>query len=62
MDQDFEKNKNNVIFINLGTNDADYVDDDSDNRANEFFKEFDNFLQTSRNKSTDDQIFTFYVL
>lgn len=54
---DFEKNKNDIIFINLGTNDANYVNADRDNRANEFVEEFVNFLQTVRNLNPDAYIF-----
>ena len=55
-DWDFEKNKNDVVFINLGTNDANYVNADRENRENEFVEEFANFLQTVRKKNPDAYI------
>jgi hypothetical protein len=35
---DFEKNKNDFIFINLGTNDANYVNADREERKDEFLR------------------------
>jgi hypothetical protein len=39
-DWDFENNQHDLIFINLGTNDANYVNADRDNRKDEFVQEF----------------------
>ena len=55
-DWDFEKNKNDIIFINLGTNDANYVNADRDERKEEFVQEFANFLETVREKNPDAYI------
>ena len=55
-DWDFEKNKYDVVFINLGTNDANYVNADRDERKDEFVEEFANFLETVRNKNPDSYI------
>ena len=55
-DWDFEKNKYDVVFINLGTNDANYVNADREKRADEFVEEFANFLETVREKNPDSYI------
>ena len=49
-DWDFENNQHDLIFINLGTNDANYVNADRETRKDEFVQEFANFLKTVRNK------------
>ena len=55
-DWDFENNQHDLIFINLGTNDANYVNADRDNRKGEFVQEFANFLQTVRKHYPDAYI------
>ena len=55
-DWDFENNKNDVVFINLGTNDDNYVNADREKRANEFVQEYANFLQIVRKKNPDAYI------
>ena len=55
-DWDFEKNKYDIVFINLGTNDANYVNADRDERKDEFVEEFANFLETVRDKNPDAYI------
>jgi len=55
-DWDFEKHKYDVVFINLGTNDANYVNADRENREDEFVEEFANFLHTVRKKNPDSYI------
>ena len=41
---DFEKYKNDIIFINLGANDYNYVLADPEKRGEEFIQEYINFL------------------
>lgn len=56
---DFENNKVDVILINLGTNDLNYVTKDPANRNEEFIQEYANFLTLIREKI---QNHTLYVL
>lgn len=55
-DWDFESHKYDLVFINLGTNDANYVNADREIRKDEFVEEFANFLQTVRDKNPDAYI------
>ncbi len=50
-DWDFENHKYDVVFINLGTNDANYVNADRETRKDEFVQEYVNFLKTIRAKN-----------
>lgn len=45
---DFKSHENDFIVINLGTNDANYVNAKREERANEFVQEYANFLQMVR--------------
>ena len=53
---DFENNPNDVIVINLGTNDNNYVTADPGNRNDEFIQEYANFLTLVREKNPDSYI------
>lgn len=55
-DWDFKNNKYDVVFINLGTNDANYVNADRDVRKDEFVQEYVNFLKTVRKYNPDSYI------
>ena len=55
-DWDFENHKYDIVFINLGSNDANYVNADRDNRADEFVEEFAKFLHTVREKNPEAYI------
>ena len=55
-DWDFGNHTYDVVFINLGTNDANYVNADRDDRADEFVEEFAKFLHTVREKNPDSYI------
>ena len=50
-DWDFENHKYDVVLINLGTNDANYVNADRETRKDEFVQEYVNFLKTVRAKN-----------
>lgn len=45
---DFSAKPNDVVVINLGTNDSSYVDKDLDNRGQEFVNGYEEFLETIR--------------
>ena len=45
---DFKSHENDFIVINIGTNDANYVNAKREERANEFVQEYANFLQMVR--------------
>lgn len=53
---DFKNNKNDIVFINLGTNDANYVNNKREERKDEFVQEFANFLQMVRRENPDSYI------
>ncbi len=57
---DFEKHKNDVVVINLGTNDSSYITANSnayrEERAAEFIEGYVAFLKTVREKNADAQI------
>ena len=62
-DWDFENHLNDVVFINLGTNDLNYVTKDKDTRSDEFIQEYANFLETVRKYNPDSYIIcTFGVM
>ena len=52
---DFENNKYDVVVINLGTNDLNYVKAD-EKRNDEFLQEYANFLTLVREKNPDSYI------
>ena len=53
---DFSKHKYDVIFINLGTNDKNYVTASPDKRNDEFIQEYVDFLGTVREANPDSYI------
>ena len=53
---DFSEHKYDVIFINLGTNDNNYVKADSSKRNDEFIQEYVNFLGSIREANPDSYI------
>ena len=53
---DFDGHKHDVIFINLGTNDNNYVMADAQNRNDEFIQEYVNFLSNVREHNPDSYI------
>ena len=53
---DFDGHKYDVIFINLGTNDNNYVMADAQNRNDEFIQEYVNFLSNVREHNPDSFI------
>lgn len=53
---DFENNKVDVILVNLGTNDLNYVKNDPTNRNEEFIQEYVNFLTLIREKNPESYI------
>ena len=53
---DFENNQNDVIFINLGTNDLNYVSKEPATRNDEFIQEYVNFLTLIREKNPQSYI------
>ena len=53
---DFRHNRYDVILINLGTNDANYVNADREKRRDEFVQEYGNFLKLVRSKNPDSYI------
>ena len=53
---DFSKHKYDVIVINLGTNDNNYVKNDTSTRNDEFIQEYVNFLGTVREANPDSYI------
>ena len=55
-DWDFEHHKYDVVLINLGTNDANYVNADREPRKDEFVFEYASFLRTVRQKNPDSYI------
>ena len=53
---DFEKYKNDIIFINLGANDYNYILADPEKRGDEFIQEYINFLSMIRECNPDSLI------
>ena len=53
---DFENNQNDVIVINLGTNDLNYVKAEPETRNDEFIQEYANFLTLIRKKNPKSYI------
>jgi len=53
---DFEANPNDVVVINLGTNDSSYLTNDFENRSPEFVAAYTDFLQLVREKNPDAYI------
>ncbi|MDE6671046.1 MAG: carbohydrate binding domain-containing protein [Ruminococcus sp.] len=53
---DFTKKKNDVVVINLGTNDYSYVSKDFDNRSQEYVDGYVEFLETIRECNPDAYI------
>lgn len=48
---DFSQNETDAVFINLGTNDINYVTSDYDTRSEEFTEAYTAFLKTIRKKN-----------
>ena len=48
--------KYDIVFINLGTNDKNYVTADAQNRNDEFIQEYINFLTNVRKHNPDSYI------
>lgn len=53
---DFTENPNDVVVINLGTNDYSYVSKDFDTRSQEFVDGYEDFLETVRECNPDAYI------
>lgn len=53
---DFENHHNDVVVINLGTNDDTYVSKDYENRSGEFTEAYTEFLKTVRKNNPDAYI------
>lgn len=53
---DFTENPNDVVVINLGTNDYSYVSKDFDTRSQEFVDGYEDFLETIRECNPDAYI------
>ncbi len=53
---DFSKKQNDVVVVNLGTNDSGYVTKDPENRSVEFIEAYVAFLKTIREKNPDAYI------
>ncbi|MDO5560981.1 MAG: GDSL-type esterase/lipase family protein [Oscillospiraceae bacterium] len=53
---DFDKNKNDVVVINLGTNDYSYLSKDLEGRSEDFNKAYYDFLGQVREKNPDSYI------
>lgn len=52
----FDDHSNDVVVINLGTNDSSYVSKDMENRSPEFVEGYADFLKTVREKNPDAYI------
>lgn len=52
----FDDHSNDVVVINLGTNDSSYVSKDTENRSPEFVEGYADFLKTVREKNPDAYI------
>lgn len=57
LEWDFKSHKNDIIVINLGTNDSNYVNQNRMQRSVEFKKAYVKFLKDVREKNTDAYIF-----
>lgn len=55
-DWDFENNANDVVVINLGTNDSSYLSYGFEERSPEFITEYEKFLYDVRKKNPDAYI------
>ncbi len=53
---DFSKSRNDVVVINLGTNDINYVGADPENRSQEFIDGYIAFIEQVREKNPDAYI------
>jgi len=53
---DFSKKSNDVVVINLGTNDSSYIGSDQENKGGEFVDGYVAFLKTVREKNPDAYI------
>lgn len=53
---DFSSTKNDVVVINLGTNDATYVERSPEDRGAEFIEAYESFLETVRRNNPDSYI------
>ena len=53
---DFSSETYDAVVINLGTNDATYIDKDPENRAPEFIEKYEEFLRTVRRCNPDSYI------
>ena len=53
---DFENHQHDVVFINLGTNDLNYVSKEPATRNDEFIQEYANFLTLIREKNPESYI------
>ena len=53
---EFKNNKYDVVVINLGTNDLNYVTKEPENRNDEFIQEYANFLTLVREKNPESYI------
>lgn len=53
---DFEKNPNDVVVINLGTNDYSYLKNDLENLSDDFTEGYTDFLEMVRSKNPDAYI------
>jgi len=53
---DFSANQNDVVVINLGTNDSGYVSKDIETRGPEFVEGYVDFLKTIRDRNPDSYI------
>ena len=53
---DFKKYKNDIVFINLGANDYNYILADQENRNDEFIEEYINFLDLVKECNPDSLI------
>ena len=53
---DFSSVTNDVVVINLGTNDSSYIDSDFEARSPEFTEKYEDFLEVVRKKNPDSYI------
>ena len=53
---DFEKYPNDVVVVNLGTNDSTYIDKDFETRSPEYTEKYTEFLKQIRSKNPDAYI------
>ena len=55
---DFKKFPNDIVVINLGTNDMEYA---TESKHDEYIQEYTYFLELIREKNPDSYIIIFYV-